>query len=279
MEGIHSVAKESFHSHSQVYERARPSYPSELLNFIFNDIIRSKYLKYEVNFDNIKILDLGAGTGIFTRLLIPYYNAKSHENEPIVAVEPVDGMREEFAKVLPSWVKVYSGTGNNIPFDDNSFDIVICAQAFHWFDNIESIREINRILKKNGLLFLTWNLEDNKIEWIKKFRETFEVFDEGVPQYRKGIWRKIFEEKECKQLFGNVNEKSFTWNTSCTIDILWEKILFISYLACLPIDIKEKLKGDLYQILLDQFGDSLSDPSFEIPLQYVNDLYWFHSLK
>jgi len=242
-------------------------------------VIRSNYLKDDENFDKIKILDLGAGTGIFTRLLIPYYTPEAHKLSPIAAVEPVVGMREEFDRVMAPWVKVYSGTGSLIPFEDNSFDIVIVAQAFHWFDTLESVREIHRVLKAKGILFLTWNLEDNKVPWIKRFRDTFEAFDHDVPQYRKGLWKNVFEEEESAKLFGKVNQKSFQWSTSCSLDVLWEKILFISYLACLQSDVKAKLKSDLYQILFDQFADLLNDPNFEIPLQYVNDLYWFHSLK
>ena len=43
--------------------------------------------------------------------------------------------------------------------DDNSVDAVIIAQGFHWFSDLESLKEIYRILKPEGKLGLIWNFD------------------------------------------------------------------------------------------------------------------------
>ena len=35
-----------------------------------------------------------------------------------------------------------------------------CLQAFHWFANEESLKEIHRVLKPAGVLAMVWNAED-----------------------------------------------------------------------------------------------------------------------
>src|SRR5256885_1784769 len=99
------------------YERARPSYPAEAIDVLRRQIGVGP---------GTRVLDLAAGTGKLTRLLVT-------TGADVVAVEPVAGMRDQLSEVLPE-IEALDGTAEAIPFDDDSLDVVTVAQAFHWFD-------------------------------------------------------------------------------------------------------------------------------------------------
>ena len=118
-------AAQGFDQNADAYEAARPSYPAEAVAHI-------------VGHGGIgpggRVLDLAAGTGKLTRLLVP-------TGAEVVAVEPVAGMRERLAASLPD-IEVHDGTAEALPLSDGSFDAVTVAQAFHWFDPGVALAEI-----------------------------------------------------------------------------------------------------------------------------------------
>jgi SAM-dependent methyltransferase len=96
------------------------------------------------------VVDLGAGTGKLTRLLVGAYGR-------VVAVEPAEGMRRLLETICPQ-AEARPGIGQEIPFPDASVDAVFAAQAFHWFDDERALDEIARVLRPRGALVLMWNL-------------------------------------------------------------------------------------------------------------------------
>src|SRR5687768_6626315 len=110
---IHDIAARGFERGAADYEEGRPGYPAAVVEAI----------GVSAGFDAV---DLGAGTGKFTRLL-------ATAGASVVAVEPVEAMRLVFREVLPN-VEVVDGTGESIPLPDASADVVTAAQAFHWLD-------------------------------------------------------------------------------------------------------------------------------------------------
>ena len=98
------------------------------------------------------VLDLGAGTGKLTRLLVP---TGAH----IIAVEPVAAMREALIAAVPT-VEALDGTAQSIPLPAGSVDAIVAAQAFHWFATPDAVAEMHRVLADNGGLGLIWNRRD-----------------------------------------------------------------------------------------------------------------------
>ena len=96
------------------------------------------------------MLDLGAGTGKLTRLLLPRFSR-------VVAVEPAEPMRR-MLETLCAGAEALSGTGQNIPLADGLVDAVFAAQAFHWFDDRRAVAELARVLRPCGALVLMWNV-------------------------------------------------------------------------------------------------------------------------
>ncbi|REN17172.1 class I SAM-dependent methyltransferase, partial [Mycobacterium tuberculosis] len=99
------------------------------------------------------VADIGAGTGISTRLFL----AAGH---PVIAVEPNAAMCEAAEQLLaPDYLrlKVADGTAEATGLADNSVGLVAAAQAFHWFDTTAVRREWARILQPEGMALVFWN--------------------------------------------------------------------------------------------------------------------------
>lgn len=125
----------SFDRAAAEYERGRPGWPDAVLDVV------------PVAAD-ADVVDLAAGTGKLTRVLVRRYR--------VVAVEPLDAVREILARAVPAAV-VAEGRAESMPLADASADAVFVAQAFHWFANNEAVAEIARVLRPGGTLVLLWN--------------------------------------------------------------------------------------------------------------------------
>jgi SAM-dependent methyltransferase len=99
-----------------------------------------------------RVVDLGAGTGALTRLLID-------RADDVVAVEPDDRMREVLAAEVPG-ARALSGTGEAMPLDDGSVDTVIASTSWHWMDPDPTLAEMARILTPGGYLGALWTGPD-----------------------------------------------------------------------------------------------------------------------
>ncbi len=125
------------------YVKARPGYPSELLAAL------SRAVGFHSNW---VVADVGAGTGISTRLFL------ENGNE-VFAVEPNDAMRSAAQRAFAGNPKFHAvnGTAEQAALADASVHLVVAAQAFHWFDRNAFRHEAVRILKPGGCLALIWN--------------------------------------------------------------------------------------------------------------------------
>jgi ubiquinone/menaquinone biosynthesis C-methylase UbiE len=95
------------------------------------------------------VLDLAAGTGKLTRLLIAAYDR-------VLAVEPQDEMRRLLSRICPE-AEIFAGTAEQIPLEASSVDVVFVAEAFHLFGSQHTVAEIARVLRLDGILILMWN--------------------------------------------------------------------------------------------------------------------------
>ena len=144
-----------------IYDKYRPTPPKEILRQALNYLDKPKAKR---------ILDLGCGTGISTKV---WENAA----EEIIGVEPSKEMiKIAKRKSNNSQVKYLVGYSNDIPLPSNSIDIVSCSQSFHWMEPKSSLKEINRVLKDNGILMIydvIWPPSVN-YEFEKGYNELFE---------------------------------------------------------------------------------------------------------
>jgi SAM-dependent methyltransferase len=143
-----SLQANSFGAAAAEYERGRPEYPAAALDWLLPAGART-------------VLDLGAGTGKFTRGLLS-------RGLEVIAVEPSDGMRAELARALPE-VEALAGSAEAIPLPDGAVDAVLVAQAWHWVDLPRAVPEVARVLAPGGQLGLVWNRRDERSGWTAAF--------------------------------------------------------------------------------------------------------------
>lgn len=139
----------------------------------------------------MKILDLGTGSGY---LAFPF--AEKYKQVEVVGLDIVEKTLEENQRKVElegiNNLRFVSYDGMDFPFDDNSFDIVISRYALHHFPAIhDTFREISRVLKKNGIFFLsdpTPNDDD-----IERFVDEYMQMkkDGHIKFYTKDEWEKI----------------------------------------------------------------------------------------
>jgi len=137
----------SFGGVADAYDRGRPTYPREAAVWMTCD-------------QPVTVLELGAGTGKLTEQLL----ALGHD---VHATDPDPKMLAILERNLPD-VRVSAAPAEEIPAGDASYDVVVAAQAFHWFDLERALPEIARVLKPHGHLSLVWNQRDERIPWVKR---------------------------------------------------------------------------------------------------------------
>jgi SAM-dependent methyltransferase len=198
----------SFGDVADAYERSRPGYPDEAVLWL-------------AGHEPCDVIELGAGTGKLTRSLV----AHGHR---VVAVEPLREMRAHLSAAVPEAVAL-TGTAEEVPAGDGAADVVVCAQAFHWFDHPVALREIARVLRPGGRLSLVWNTRHDREPWVAQLsdavigRETLEERDAAEPIAASG-------------LFGPVERATFNHAQRLDRDTLLDLVLSRSYCAVLSAE-------------------------------------------
>ena len=131
-----------FSDRAEDYAKYRPSYPSEAIDCILEELEKASQLT---------AADIGAGTGISSQLL-------ADRGVKVIAIEPNAAMIQEATP--HSLVQFQVGNAENTKLKDNSVDIVTCFQSFHWFNPRLTLTEFARILKPKGAIALVWNERD-----------------------------------------------------------------------------------------------------------------------
>jgi SAM-dependent methyltransferase len=129
----------SFGGAASIYERYRPGPPIEAVEWVLPERVGT-------------VVDLGAGTGALTRLLVG-------RAEEVVAVEPDDRMRAVLAEAVPG-ARAVAGRGEAIPLPDSSVDAVLASSSWHWMDTVPTLHEIARVLVPGGTVSAMWSGPD-----------------------------------------------------------------------------------------------------------------------
>jgi SAM-dependent methyltransferase len=174
MASVDPRAASGFGAAAAAYERGRPSYPPEALDRVIAAL--------ELDGTGA-VLDLAAGTGKLTRLLLPRC---AH----VVAVDPSPGMLDVLRDALPE-AEVRTGEAEAIPLPDGAVDAVFVGEAFHWFGTPAACAEIARVLRPGGAgLALLWNRADwTSFPWHERYLALTEPHRRRAGTFPAEDWR------------------------------------------------------------------------------------------
>jgi malonyl-CoA O-methyltransferase len=100
--------------------------------------------------ENLRILDLGSGTGFFTSRL-----AQQYPQAQVLGVDLAEGMLHFSRQSAPDSIQWLCGDAESLPLADNSVDLIFSSLAIQWCNNLSLLmRELNRVLTPGGRVFI-----------------------------------------------------------------------------------------------------------------------------
>jgi SAM-dependent methyltransferase len=249
---VHEVANEGFGREAETYERARPSYPTDAVAWLTGNLGLEP---------GRTVLDLAAGTGKLTRLLVP-------TGATVLAAEPVDGMRRSFAAAVPA-VPVMGAVAETLPIPDESLDAVTVAQAFHWFDADRAYAELVRILRPGGRVGMIWNARDRSCAWVDQVWSIMDRVERRAP------WRDHEHRRDAapdhRSGFGPPQRATFRNEQSITPTGVVERVASVSHVAVLPPAERQTVLAQVRAVLAEH-PDTRGRTELRIP--YRVDAFW-----
>ncbi|SEG73010.1 Methyltransferase domain-containing protein [Actinacidiphila yanglinensis] len=280
---VHHAAGVGYQRAAGVYERSRPSYPLATLAAIADALPLER---------GRTVVDLGAGTGKFTRLL-------ALTGAEVLAVEPVAEMRERLAELLPG-VAVSAGTAEDTGLPAGCADAVVAAQSWHWFEADRALAEVERLLRPGGALVLVWNTYDTSVPWVRDYQDIyFRLAPRDLPSPpltsgpgRAGDagtaadtavdlaadaaadagpgngWREVFA---ARPGWGAIEERHWPNPHSTTVADVVERMMSSSHIAVLDPARQERVRAELQEVL---GSHDATRGSGAIDMPYTTDVYW-----
>jgi 2-polyprenyl-3-methyl-5-hydroxy-6-metoxy-1,4-benzoquinol methylase len=200
--------------------------------YAFLPLIHS--IKYITFSENSRILDIGCSDGPFLPTL--NYYAKSIIANDILE----DRVREaknliDFSLNKSKKVNLICSDGQYLPFKENNFDFIFCLEVLEHITRPDHfLRELFRVLKKNGTLICTLPIETGLSLLIRNFIGKIANFPR--PKYKlKQYFQRVLLKKGGREYKGEVGHKNFDWreiknNIKLHFKIIKMKFIPINYL-------------------------------------------------
>jgi SAM-dependent methyltransferase len=224
----------SFGAAAAAYERGRPEYPAEAVDWLLPAGAR-------------RVLDLGAGTGKLTGQL------RSRGLE-VTAVEPSDGMRAALSERLPD-VPALAGAAEAIPLGDGAVEAVLVAQAWHWVDPVRAAPEVARVLVPGGQLGLLWNIRDERADWVAQLQRLMPRHENSEAVARAPV---------VGAPFGPLERLEVPWRQPMRPDALIDLVGSRSYIIVLDEAERARVLADVRQ-LIDTHPDTAGRDEIAFP--------------
>jgi SAM-dependent methyltransferase len=222
--GVHRAAT-AFSGVATVYEQGRPGYPPQALAWLADHLgLGSRCV----------VVDLGAGTGKLTRGLLDH-------GATVVAVEPVEGMRQTLTSTVPGAI-VVAGVAEAIPLGTRTVDGMTVAQAMHWFATEPAIDEIHRVLRPRSLLAVVWNRRDLSDPLQATLERRMASMRGDVPSRESGQWRRALEgASPGAARFVPEAEFHVPWSQPTDVESVARRIASVSFVAAMDDVEREQL--------------------------------------
>ena len=183
------------------YVRYRPTYP-----VAFYEMLRDEL---GVSAQSV-VADVGSGTGISAKPLLEM-------GATVLCIEPNKEMREAAEGLLGGYTSFRSvaGTAERTTLQDHSVDLVLCAQAFHWFDRANARLEFSRILRPTGAIVLVWN--ERRLEATPFLREYEDLLRRYGTDYQK-VRHENVDDAALGEFFGTATYRRFSFDNAQEFD-------------------------------------------------------------
>jgi SAM-dependent methyltransferase len=248
---IHEAAARGFAQAADAYERGRPGYPLEAVEHLCDAL--------GIGPGRV-ILDLAAGTGKLTRLL-------AATGAELVAVEPVEQMRETLARALPE-ITALAGTAEGLLLAADSVDAVVVGSAFHWFHGDAALAEIHRVLRPGERLGLLWNVRDESVPWVAELTAIMEPYRGSAPRYRSGAWKEAFRRTAA---FSPLRFAEFRHVHRLEPEAVVARVASVSFVAALPEHDRADVLARVRTLLA---RDPTTRGRDVVELPYRTDVWW-----
>ncbi|MGZ4689088.1 MAG: class I SAM-dependent methyltransferase, partial [Acidimicrobiia bacterium] len=247
---LHEMADRagSFGGVASHYERYRPGPPVAAVDW---------FLPRHVG----RVVDLGAGTGALTRLLID-------RADEVVAVEPDDRMRSVLTAEVPG-ARAVKGRGESMPLPDSCADAVLASSSWHWMDPIPTLHEVARVLAPGGLVGAVWSGPDPEGLFMGQVRAmlaaqsqrgagatTAELNEDGPhgDELQEIILGNELRSTPALELppgvsFDQPEHEVFTWDVALNADDLIGLLGTISFIITLPDQRRERVMAEARRLL------------------------------
>jgi SAM-dependent methyltransferase len=238
----------SFGGAASHYERYRPGPPVQAVDWVLPAPVRT-------------VVDLGAGTGALTRLLIG-------RADEVVAVEPDDRMRAVLAEAVPG-ARAVAGRGESIPLPDASVDAVLASSSWHWMDTVPTLLEVSRILVPGGTLAVMWSGPDPDTGLIAQAQALLSgegtadvagIDNESQVELSTALGDRnaLVQELEIPPgvPYDQPEQTVFTWDVALNADELIGLLGTMSWVILMEDEARERLFDTARRVLRDALGVS-----------------------
>jgi SAM-dependent methyltransferase len=245
--------KTRFTNRVDAYVKYRPSYPKEAIDYLYEAV------GFKPESD---VADIGAGTGIFSQLIL-------ERGSYVTAVEPNQAMREAAEKLLTGESRYISITGiaEETHLQSHSMDFIVCAQAFHWFDQALAQIEFRRILKNGGKAVLIWN---TRLRQGNSFLEEYELLHNNFGTDYAKVNHGNISRDQLAAFFkeGELREARFKIRQEFDFEGLSGRLLSSSYIPAIGHPSYAPMMIELRNLFERNNQDGI------VFIDYVTELFW-----
>jgi ubiquinone/menaquinone biosynthesis C-methylase UbiE len=213
------------------------------------------------------ILEIACGTGRVTNHLVT-----SVKHDTFTATDLNQDMIEIARGIVKDKnIKWQQADALELPFDDNSFDLVVIQFGVMFFpDRPKGLSEVYRVLRSGGkLIFNTWNKVET-VPAIYEGRKIIESYFENNPPIFYSVPFSMYDEKELNDLTTNAGFKNVKTElvkkegvsesaTDLCKGIVEGNPVYLSIIERIPGSLKN-IKEDVQKKLIEKFGEPIKSP-------------------
>lgn len=212
MPGEHT-AENVFGKIAELYDEVRPEYPQQMVS----DLLQWSELPGQA-----RLLEIGCGTGIATRLFAP-------NGYRMTCIDPAAGMLEVAQRTCAEYANVefVESKFEEWTLPEKPYDLVYSAQAFHWIEPVSGLAHVARALRQGGAFSLFWHVQRHPETALREaIDDAYEEFapkliSPAVGEKNSRLWPDVVRDSGH---FTEVETRQYEWHADYSADT-WVRLL------------------------------------------------------